>query len=78
MCHFGEDCFRSRRLGIAQGHAHEAWQRLTRTVGVDRADRAWMPRIHRIEQVQRLTSTNLSDDAGDFLQTEQRARLLQA
>ena len=40
----------------------EAGQRVARRVGVDRRQRAFVARVHRLEHVERLGAANLADD----------------
>jgi hypothetical protein len=55
---------RAHRQVIAGHHDHglDPGERVTRSVGVNRRERAVVTRVHSLEHVQRLRSTDLTDD----------------
>src|SRR5438445_4141310 len=52
----------SERMRAAQSQAGQPRERFARAFRMDGADRARMPRVHRIEQVEGLATPNLADD----------------
>ena len=65
--------FGGQREAAHGDHQFEARQRLARAVGVERAHRAVVAGVHRLQQVERLRSAHLADD--DALGTHAQAVL---